>query len=226
MVSEANFTRLLAEWRGIAAPPRVDVGAWRRALEKMRDEENALREQGRWVHGREDVFGIIGIQRMEVLHSAIIAWLLDPCARHGLGTEFLSCVLDAAFPTAAFEQLSAARIACEVTRADCRADIVISMPDDTIIFENKVDAQESEGQCDILFEHFRVEPGARFVFLCPTSRRPVSATGEAKAAFVSLGYSDIRSALVAALAKTDADHARPGRLVAQNYLITLQKEFA
>lgn len=224
MTPEADFERLLDEWRPIASPgPNVE--GWPQALHVLAQEEHRLRADGRWVHGRDDMFGVLGIERAEIHHSAMIAWLLDPCARHGLGTAFLGRVLRRCFPDAGFDDLAGARPTCEVTRGDSRADIVVWMSDATVIFENKVDADESPQQCDALFVLFRENIGARFVLLTPSGRRPDTASGEAAEAYVVLSFAEVRLALADSLRQPPAEASLSGRRVAEDYLRTLGREF-
>jgi hypothetical protein len=222
---ETEFSRVLADWQATNAIGVSNIGEWERALEAIARDEQGLRERGAWVHGRDDLFGVLGIQRAEVRHSAMIAWLMDPCARHGLGTRFLASVLRRAFPNDAFAHLAGARTICEVTRGECRADIVIGMTDATIILENKVDAEESPRQCDVLYERFSEDRGARFILLTPLGNRPDTATGDAAEAFASISYGDVRTALREALGATPENHAPWGRRTAEDYLLTLGREF-
>jgi hypothetical protein len=225
MPDEDQFARVLAAWTELRRADRTSIAEWTRTIEVVRREERDLRARGAWVHGRDDFFGILGFHRAEVKHSAMIAWLLDPCARHGLGTRFLAGFVRRLFPSEAFESLPVARTTCEVTRGDCRADIVVEMPETSIIIENKVDAVESPGQCDILFERFGEDIGSRFVLLTPTGKRPDSATGEAAEAFVSVSYADLSAVLEATLAETPTGHDSWGRWTAKDYLRTLRREF-
>ncbi len=223
--SESDFERLLDEWRSISAAGSPNLADWASALESIAREEQGLRARGAWVHGRDDLFGILGIQRAEVRHSSMIAWLLDPCARHGLGTRFLVGLLRRAFPRDHFSDLAGARTTCEVARGECRADIIVTTSNATIVIENKVDAEESPRQCDVLYERFIEDVGARFIFLTPTGRAPHTASGEAADAFAAVGYADIRSALEEALTETSVEDAPWGRHAALDYQRTLQREF-
>ena len=134
-------------------------------------------------------------------------------------------MLRRAFPDLAFGDLAGARPTCEVTRGDCRADIVVWMNDATVVFENKVDAEESPQQCDILYERFIENVGARFVFLTPSGRKPATASGEAADAFAAIGFADVRAALDDSFKATRAATAPWGRRVAEDYLLTLGREF-
>jgi hypothetical protein len=225
LTDEADFARVLDEWRTITSMRAAGVEGWAEAFDTIAREERHLRAEGRWVHGRDDMFAVLGVERAEIRHSAIIAWLLDPCARHGLGTTFLERLLRRAFPEQVFGDLSGARPTCEVTRGDCRADIVVWMNDATVVVENKVDAEESPQQCDILYERFIENVGARFIFLTPKGRAPATATGEAANAFASISFTDVKTALDESL-KTIRSTSPPwGRRAAEDYLLTLGREF-
>lgn len=223
---DAIFVRMLADWQALAAEsPLTDLDEWQRAIAAMSEDERRLRAAGGWVHGRDDVLGILGLERAEVRHSALLAWLCDSCARHGLGVRFLGGVLERAFPNVTFAGLADVRIECEVVRGPCRADIVLWLPDTTVVIENKVDAPESERQCDILFEEFAMDLAPRFILLTPSGGRPETATGAAADAFASLSYADVRTILATALDVTASQRAATGRCIAENYLRTLRREF-
>ena len=219
MIEEA-FARLDTEWRSLSEDPRATLDRWDAALERIAADEEALRARGSWVHGREDAFGVLGIERAELRHSAMIGWLLDPCGRHGFGPKILAALLKHAFPSEAFDRLAVARVQCEVARGDCRADIVVTWPGGSLVIENKVDAEEGERQCDILFEQFS---GARFILLSPKGRPPVSAGGAASVAFQNLSYGTIRAVLAGVLQGARCDSV--ARQLAANYVVTLEKEF-
>jgi hypothetical protein len=188
--AEAKFEELLAEWNALPLERRRVPPDWTLKLDRLREEERCLRAAGLWMQGPEDMFGILGIGRAEIRHSAAIAWLLNPCGRHGFGTRMLMKILGQAYPRA--EMLSHARVECEVTRGDCRADIVVEIDDYMLVIESKVDADESDGQCDTLFEQFS---GAEFAFLTPDGRVPRTASGLAANAFRAISYTDVRGML-------------------------------
>lgn len=214
---------MFAEWTDIQMrASRQALGTWQVAFEAMVREEGKLRSEGKWVRGHADVFGVLGISRAEIRHTRFVAWLMDPAARHGLGTRFLQRVLARTFPGETFANLDRAIPVCEVTRAECRLDIVVWGGDFTIVIEAKVDADEGAAQCDYQYAQLSSEPGARFIFLTPRGRLPRSATGDAKEAFVPLSFAAIREDLRDALAEApDAN----GRGAAEDYLRTLEREF-
>lgn len=98
---------------------------------------------------------IMGMDRMEIRHSAILAWLLDPKETHGLGDGFLKAFLGEALrgrsgrggPTAIEVSQSDLRDA-EVRREWRNMDIFIHSPRKkwAFIVENKFYATQKEGQ--------------------------------------------------------------------------------
>jgi hypothetical protein len=100
---------------------------------------------------------------------------------------------------------------------------IAQAPGLTLIIENKVDAVESPGQCDLYYRLFGDEPGARFIFLSPRGRAPLTASGPAAVAFVALSYRAVADALRSVLEDTAAERAGPGRDATVEYLRTLEK---
>ena len=98
---------------------------------------------------------VMKMERMEIRHSAILAWLLDPNESHGLGDKFLKAFLGEAlrgqsalgYPTA-----------IDIARADLRDTLVRREWQNIDIFihsarnrwgfvvENKFDSKQHEGQ--------------------------------------------------------------------------------
>lgn len=221
---ENQFQLLRAEWTALLEARRREVSErWVTSVGPMRAEYDALLAAGRWTRGPGDFFSIVGLSRSEVHHSAMVAWLLDPSARHGLGDHFLRNLLAVCFSdeTAEFDVRS---VECEVSRGDTRADIVVWGDQQTLVIENKVDAPEGDRQCDRLYERFGDEIGARFVFLSPSGRFPRTATGEAVSAFSALSYSTLAECLSGALARSSMSGA-DGRPVAVNFLSTIKEQF-
>lgn len=203
---------------------RQQVSLWRESFARLEARQTELQLAGRWLGGRADMLGIIGYSRRETVHSAMVAWLLDPTRRHGLGIAFLERILARCFPDEAFQGLEKARTECEVARDGPRVDIVVWAPDWTIVIENKVDAAENPGQCDAYFSAFAEDPDPHFVFLSPSGKRPRTATGDAAEAYRSLSYSGVIECLTEALRET-ADSGVTGHAVAAQYLASLREEF-
>ena len=226
--AESLFQVMDAEWQGIVQQsPAADtnVAAWNAEMERLCREHDALARSGRWVIGSDDLLSVIGRARYEVYHSAVIAWLLNPLGKHGLGTALLEALLGEC-GIGAVPDLHLARPEVEVQRGDTRADIVVFAPGMTLVIENKVDAGEQDRQCDRLHEKFEAEPGAVFVFITPTGRAPSTATGERSNHWTNLSYRRLAELLERALDDSAAKGAATtGRATAQGYLVTLRREF-
>jgi len=78
----------------------------------------------RRVRAAGDTFGVLGLSRNELAHSAMLAWLLDPYGRHSLGDLTIRGILDRWFPGAAPDGLPVRRVEREVARFETRANIV------------------------------------------------------------------------------------------------------
>ncbi|WP_437331655.1 PD-(D/E)XK nuclease family protein [Sorangium sp. So ce394] len=227
---EPQLAGLAAEWRAIVARERenrvAQVAAWEARLAELRAEQEELVRGGRWAGGPDDLLSILGQSRQERYHSALLAWLLDPQGRHGLGAGFLEALLRRCAADPPRAALNRARPALDVSKGDARADVVVAGPGLFLVIENKVDAREQPLRCDRLYESFCREPGALFVFLSPSGRAPVTATGPAREAFTPMSYADIAAMLRDAIASAPGKGATAhGREAASNYLATLEREF-
>ena len=192
---------------------------WPNAIARMESEYRSLVAAGKWTQGPADVFGIVGLSRSELHHSAMLAWLLDPTGRHGMGECFALAFTElvAGVPR---ESVGVRRVQTEVQRRETRADIVVWAQEITVVIEVKVDAGEGMRQCDRLFERFSAEPGSRFVFLTPSGTAPSTATGPAATAFVPIAWHQVADLLASAMASTSC---RSTAVV--GYLETLRREF-
>lgn len=92
----------------------------------------------------------------------------------------------------------------------------------SFVFEVKVDAGEELRQCDRLFESLSTEPGIHFIYLTPTGRVPLTATGDAAASFKALSFRKVREVLEAPLGDSDVNDVTA---TPHNYLQTLKEEF-
>ena len=223
---EADFALLSEAWTDLQ---RRRLRRWDATLSAMVAEQDALRAQGRWRAGPADLLSIIGHARYELHHCAMLAWLLNPRAPHGLGLAFLERVLLRCCPELRLgrDLLQAATVDREVVRKHGRADLLVSVGNRlTLVVEVKVDHVERERQCDDLYADFHHDPGARFALLTPHGRAPVSASGAALRAFRRLSFRQVRADLRACLATIDLQSAS---LVAAGtlhcYLHTLDQEF-
>jgi hypothetical protein len=215
-VFETNFAALLSDWSTVRSQLRSQIMSWEQHFAILTAEESSLRDHGRWIHGRADFLGVLGRHRDELAHSRMIAWLLDPCGRHGLGSRILEGLLEQVFGSRHSLGLARARTRCEVPLIDGRLDIVVEAPGLYLVIENKVDAEEGEDQCAYYGRHLR--KGSLCILLSPEGRDAKNAS-----IFKPLRYSQFAAILSRALA--NADEAAPGRRIAEDYLHTLNAEF-
>jgi hypothetical protein len=229
--NSTRLTELRAEW--LAAQARLAeseaheadrlTAQWTSLFRVLVARERELKQAGDWIRGRADFFGVMSLERAEIRHSRMIAWLLDPLGQHGLGVSVLRRLLLACFPEKDFETLDDAQPQCEVVKGPCRADIVVWLPSQTLIIENKVDAAESIGQCDVICTEFESKPDPMFVFLTPEGRLPENSSGVGRDLFQPLAYREFREMLRSALG--ESARRGDGRHVASDYLRTLELEF-
>lgn len=219
----SKLAELTSEWAAIEVIGS-DATRWDGAYAAMAAEEHALRAVGRWTHGRDDLLGVLGLHRDEVRHSRAIAWLVDPAARHGLGTRMLAGLLAELFPADEFSpaMLTLAHPRCEVPLVEGRLDIVVEAPGLYLVIENKVDAPEGPGQCEYYYRHIE-RPDARFVLLSPDGRDARTSDLDVRSAFRPLRYATLAKLLDRAI-RESPPHAR-GRAAAEEYLRTLKREF-
>ena len=134
---------------------------------------------------------VMKMERMEIRHSAILAWLLSPQESHGFGDQFLKAFLGEALRGQA---KLGAPTALDVFRADLRSaqvrrewqniDILIHLPEEgwAFVVENKFDSKQRDGQLtgyiekvQALIEHEEGELIVRGVFLTLHDEEPADA---------------------------------------------------
>jgi len=229
MIDVAQFDRVRAEWLAITAPPPIDTDRFAR----IKSEADALVAAGRWTSGPSDLLSVLGRHRDELTHSRILAWLLVPTNRHGLGRRVLTGVLDHLWPGERLLRSGVVTVETEVAASalddagstrDARADLVMRGDGLTIVVENKVDAGEQPAQCERLYWSWVTEPGdVRWVFLTPSGRDPITATSDAaREAWRAIGYRDVVQILECALAATEPDGSL-GRDSVVQYVQTLAR---
>ena len=180
------------------------------------EELEGLRRE--WNSIPRDLLSIVGLQRSEDVHSSALAWLLNPRGPHGLGTIFLAgflreCSVDVSPDELAHATISREEEARVAGKRVCRADIVIHMPTVRLVVEAKIDAAESDRQCESLVRAFSRDTGVRrshFAFLTIDGRAPETAARE-KAGFALVSYSRVVDLLADAIQSSDDRvDSRPG----------------
>jgi len=235
---EVKFQELLSEWQALTGAHRRNrqqsheavVEAWESRFAAMKDEMDAKWAEGQWFSGPNNLLAVIGRQRHETYHSAILAWLLDPGAPHGLFTSFLEAMFRRLWPETPIDAktLRGATTATEVAKEKCRVDIVVWAAGLMIVIEVKVDARERGDQCNDYYRVFAPKSkDVRFIFLTPEGRIPDSATEkDAAKAFVPWSFRQIREDLTALMATENMQKSiAHGAAAVRTYLQTLEEEF-
>jgi hypothetical protein len=216
------------EWHEIAARrTRRLLTKWREAMTGMRRQHDRLVSDRLWLTGPSDFLQIVGLARHENSHSRLLAWLLKPTARHGLGYEFVERLVEHCTGEPVSVPLVVRKVTFSEWRNDREADIVVWGRDFTLVIENKVDASEQPNQCEDLYENFKNENAPLFVFLTPDGRNPHTATTRcSQHAFKTLSWPEVRAMLEEALneSRSAAEVANATDIV-KNYLRTLKKQF-
>ena len=235
---EQVFQGMLDDWQAVTGihahhqrqGKEALVETWEIQFAAMKAEMDAMWAAGQWFSGPSNLLGVIGRARHETYHSAILAWLLDPGAPHGLFTSFLETLFRRLWPEMEVDAvtLRGATTCTELAKELCRADIVVWAAGLMIVIEVKVDAGERGDQCNDYYRVFSPDSDdVRFAFLTPDGRKPDSATEEdAAKAFRRWGFRQIRDDLRALLA-TEAmqKSTAPGLPAVRTFLQTLEVEF-
>ena len=149
-----------------------------------------------------NLFNVLGIERSELSHSRVLAWLLNPRGSHGLGDsflrEFLYQVVSEGNPIFPADVQNWNLHKVEVVRERHNIDILIIGEDEEFVcfIENKVDSWEHSEQLTRYYETVSKSYRTRKrlpVFLTPTGARPSRDRDAEK--YVSLGYSEIADLL-------------------------------
>ena len=180
-----------------------------------------------WLAGPSAFLDVVGLARDENTHSRMLAWLLQPTARHGLGCGFVRRLVVHCAREAVPAAIAVRKVSFSEWRNGREADLVIRGREFTLVIESKIDAREQPAQCDDLYENFKGEVAPLFLFLTPDGRKPSTATTlESQRAFKTLSWADIRVMLEDALRESGrVAQVASGVDVVRNYLRTLKEQF-
>lgn len=228
---EKQFQEMEHEWREIRQQKMAsDMTRWEKQFAEMSDEYQCLVARGLWVSGPADFFSIIERAEDERTHSRVLAWLLTPTGRHGLRNLLLTRLLehyDSKHDNAYSPQVRPiVRTVSRFSkgRDNREADIVVWGEDFTLVVEMKVNAGEQPDQCDDLYENFKAKPDPRFLFLTRNGDKPETATGDAKRAFETISWPQVRCMIEAAL-KDPVSKKGTAVSIVENYIFTLKENF-
>jgi hypothetical protein len=170
---------------------------------------------------------VLGLTGDELSHSRVLAWLLQPTGRHGLGSMLLERILRVGWPELPLPDLGLAVVRREVPREDAtggtRADVVVLVGGCILIIENKVWAAESVLQCEAQFRHWRSEADdVRFLLLSRDGHLPSSVTSpEAREAWRAMSYRQLAGLIDE---RTSASHhADTAAMAVQQYRAALER---
>ena len=222
------FRAMKREWSEIAARRTGTLlDEWREAVTAMRRQHDHLVSDGVWLTGPSDFLDIVGLARHENTHSRMLAWLLTPTGRHGLGCGLVKRLVEHCTGASASAPVAVRKVAFSYWRNGREADLVVWGHNFTLIIENKVDAAEQPNQCDDLYKNFKGEITPLFIFLTPDGSQPSTATAlEAQRACRTLSWPEVRAMLEATLNESGPATALSDAAdVVTNYLRTLKEQF-
>lgn len=176
-----------------------------------------------------NIFDVLRVTNIEIRHSNILAWLLDPNENHGIGDSFIKefitkivqrCSDDRCNP---FDVLLQDFYTYQVYREANNMDIVLLSKEErtAIIIENKIWSGESSHQLNKYLEQSRREYRdcnyILYVFLTP---KGYDSSNPEK--WISLPYEDVINALENAVKEKRI--APEVSLIVQNYISIVRKK--
>jgi len=230
-----EYERALSDWAGVRWP-EVPAG-WIVAFDEGVDEMGALRTAGEWVTGPTSLMGVLRLGHLEVQHSRVLRWLLDPAGGHRLGTRVLRAFLAAVERSpggplggpieALATSLHEAVVTVEEAGVDVETgrrgsvDIVVRSAGLTLVVENKIWAGEHGDQLDRYARTYAAESTV-LVYLTPGGVPP-GWSAVSRARWHCLSW---RRDVVPALQDAVEERRAAGRPCAavEDYLVALREE--
>jgi hypothetical protein len=178
---------------------------------------------------------VMRIQAMEIRHSAILAWLLDPTENHGFDDEFLRAFLAQALVGTKTAKLSALDISqadlrdAEIQREKRNMDMFIASPSNgwAFVIENKFHSKQSSRQLSKYIDRAQRDArdaGLTFVhqgiFLTLHDEEP---NQDAVDQYVSLKYSDICELLSSVMTAREGRMGGEVRQFLEHYLDVIRE---
>jgi hypothetical protein len=71
---EAKFTAMQTEWLAVRTHLHTTVTQWEQRLAALAQEEARLRDDGRWIHGRDDFLGVPDAKCLSSMVASISWW--------------------------------------------------------------------------------------------------------------------------------------------------------
>ncbi|MDD3146043.1 MAG: PD-(D/E)XK nuclease family protein [Candidatus Riflebacteria bacterium] len=129
-----------------------------------------------------NIFKSLSIARTEIRHSAFLSYILDPNQSHGLDDLVLKKILREVFSDNKADGRNCFDVdyidlqKAEIVREWKNIDILIRLPEDVIIIENKIDSKDHSNQLQrykkIAEEHYP-ERKKHFIYLTPFGTEPI-----------------------------------------------------
>ena len=196
------------------------------ALKEFLLDIDCLKPLDEWAD-QFNLFDVLGIARMEIRHSNILGWLLDPNENHGLGDAVIRGFLNhvAMADSCGVDVFDALLLDCHdfaVQREWRNIDILaVSTSEKYVVcIENKIGAGEHDNQLNryrrIIESQYPTYRHA-FIFLSPDGSDPSDPEH-----WCSMGYRDVLDIIEAAKAKT---RLLPDvKLLVDNYIETIRRD--
>lgn len=199
-----------------------------KALKNFLLDIKCLQSLNKW---KEDfnLFSVLKISNMEIRHSNILAWLLDPNENHGLGDAFIRAFMTRIVAhynpgkVNAFNVLLQDYYSYQVLRESNRMDIVLYSHDEktAVIIENKIWAGESPTQLKTYLDKSKIEykdcNQLLYVFLSPEGRNSSDPD-----TWVSLSYAEVVDSLNEA--QKGIQIKPEAQLLIKNYIEIVRRE--
>ncbi len=198
----------------------------REALKAFLLDADCLKQLDRW-KDKYNLFDVLRITNMEIRHSNILAWLLDPNENHGLGDSFIrelvtriQYVNETKVDT--IKLLLQDFYTYQILREANHMDIVLlSQAEKTVfIIENKIWSGESKHQLKDYLEKSKEEyqdcDNRIYVFLTPDGHEASDPDN-----WISISYSDVIQALENALQGKQLSEVT--QVIIENYIEAVRR---
>ena len=128
-----------------------------------------------------NIFKSLSIERTEIRHSSFLAYVLDPNQSHGLEDIVLKKILRDIFNDEKADNRNCFDVDyitlndAEILREWKNIDILINLPEDIIVIENKIDSSDHSNQLQRykkIAEEYYPNKRKHFVYLTPQGTEP------------------------------------------------------
>lgn len=206
-------------------------------IRKLEDDQEAWASLSQWLAPHFNIFDVLGISRMEIRHSNVLAWLMNPAGTHKLGSVFWEKMIDriqvrnrekdygflSDFLLWKDKVVVNREYSSSSTDSKYKIDILLTCRENVLVIENKVGAGERKDQLKdyvaIVNANFPSKKKA-FLFLTPDGELPTDP--EDWELWGTVSYEDVLSVLDQLLAGQVHVETGPDFLIA-DYQKTLRR---